>query len=299
MSLFTWIVFLFLPLVSFAEGARYFYDENRIRYELVQTNGKKPYNWLFLPGGPGGDSSYLHDLIALLDLPGNVWCIDLPGSGTNVKDGEIEDYDRWFTLFPTVIERFSNPILVGHSFGGMFPLFFPQLEQRLKGFVILHSTPALWIEEGLSYAKQFNLPSYDAAIEAFSAHPSQETFQAAIDACIPYYFPPATMEEGRKIFARAAFQYKPSLWWLEKVAKLDWSKIWVPQTVPTLVIGGKYDCMCPFTLFQKDQRFHRDNVTMLLIKDGGHCSWIDNPQAIQKAFAKWVRQLSKKTLSRG
>ena len=41
------------PVFLFAKGgeANYFYDANQVRYELYQTNGQKPYNWLFLPGG--------------------------------------------------------------------------------------------------------------------------------------------------------------------------------------------------------------------------------------------------------
>lgn len=294
-------LFLALPVLIFSEisetkvKAPYFYDPNGIRYELYQTNGKKGYNWLFLPGGPGSDSRYLHSLIDLLDLPGNVWLIDLPGSGSNSDPAVSYDFEQWFDIFPAAVEKFSNPILVGHSFGGQFPLLFPQLEKSLKGFVILHSSPSLWVEEALSYAKQFDLPSFGAAVGAFSAEPNQQTFEAAIEACMPYYFPPSTLEAGKKLFAQAAFQFPPAVWWGKKVAEINFSAKWIPEQVPTLIIGGKYDCMCPFSLFQKDSRFDRKNVTMLLIKNGGHCSWIENPQAIQKAFAKFVKVLSKKT----
>ncbi len=291
MKIFYWILCL-LPVFSFSDRP-FFYDEDRVRYELVQTNGGKSYNWLFLPGGPGSDSSYLQSLIDLLELPGNVWLVDLPGSGTNVQ--EETDYNRWFEIFPRVIARFSQPILVGHSFGGMFPLLFPELEQRLKGFVILHAAPSLWTEEAVSYAKQFNYPSFDDAIAALSADPNQQTFEAAIDVCMPYYFPPKSLEAGRKLFKDAVFQYRPALWWLQKATEMQFTAAWVPEHVPTLIVGGKYDCMCPYTLFQNDARFNRDNVTHLLIKNGGHCSWIDNPKAVQRVFAKFIKGLSKKT----
>ncbi len=48
----------------------YLHDSNRVRYELYQTNEGKPYNWLFFPGGPGADSSYLRSLVDELKLPG-------------------------------------------------------------------------------------------------------------------------------------------------------------------------------------------------------------------------------------
>lgn len=290
MRFFYWVCFL-LPIFAFSDR-QFFYDEDRVRYELVQTNGRKSYNWLFLPGGPGMDSSYFHNLIDLLDLPGNVWLIDLPGSGTNAK-GE-DDFNRWFEIFPRVIQRFSNPVLVGHSFGGEFSLLFPELEQKLKGFVILHSSPSLWAEAAVDYAKQFNYPSFDDEIGAFAANPSVETFRAALNVCMPYYFPPEGMEAGKKFFADTSIHYQACLWWLQKATEMQFSATWIPEKVPTLIIGGKYDCMCPYTLFQNDPRFDRDNMTHLLIKNGGHFSWLDNPKAIQKAFAKFVRELSKK-----
>lgn len=35
------------------------YDEHKVRYTLVSSNGGKAINWLFFPGGPGCDSLYL------------------------------------------------------------------------------------------------------------------------------------------------------------------------------------------------------------------------------------------------
>src|SRR5262245_50221314 len=84
----------------------YLYDSNHVRYELYQTNEGKPYNWLFFPGGPGADSRYLRSLVDELELPGNVWLIDLPGNGSNVSEGYSENFDQWIDLFPGIIQRF-------------------------------------------------------------------------------------------------------------------------------------------------------------------------------------------------
>src|SRR5271170_5066336 len=73
----------------------YLYDSNHVRYELYQTNEGKPYNWLFFPGGPGADSSYLRSLVDELKLPGNVWLIDLPGNGSNLQDAPQDNFDSW------------------------------------------------------------------------------------------------------------------------------------------------------------------------------------------------------------
>lgn len=274
-----------------AKSNPYLIDRNHVRYRLYQDNEGAPYNWLFFPGGPGADSSYFCSLIDELELPGKVWLIDLPGNGSNVVEGATEDYDQWFELFPNVIKQFDNPILVGHSFGGMFPLLFPELENHLKGFVILNSAPCLWNEEAVAYAKQFDVPDLSKEMLAFVSNPSQATFEAALDACMPYYFPKHTLEKGRALLAPVACRYQPAVWWQNKAVELNFAAKWIPQTVPTLIIGSKYDCICPFTLFQKDKRFQRDNVELLYIEDAGHLIWVENPIAAKAAFKKMTARL--------
>lgn len=76
-----------LDTVKSIDSPQYSYDSNHVRYELYSTNESENYNWLFFPGGPGGDYSYFRSLVDILSLPGNVWLIDMPGNGSNVKEG--------------------------------------------------------------------------------------------------------------------------------------------------------------------------------------------------------------------
>lgn len=269
----------------------HFSDSNHVRYELFRKNEEKPYNWIFFPGGPGADSSYFYSLLEIVTLPGNVWLVDLPGSGSNVGNEISENFDRWFELFPAIFEKFENPILVGHSFGGMFPLLFPELENKLKGLIILNSAPSLWLEEAVNYSRQFNLPDLSKPMQQFTEHPSQKTFEVALDACAPYYFPQATLEQGRKLLLQIPFQYLPAVWWQRKAIEMQFCAKWVPQNIPTLLIGSKYDCICPFTLFEKDKRFQRDNVKMSFIEDAGHFPWLENPKAVKNAFGEFISKL--------
>lgn len=286
LTLFLWS----LSLYGHSQNNHYLYDVNHVRYELYQTNKGKNYNWLFFPGGPGADSSYLRSLVDELSLPGNVWLIDLPGNGSNIEDSLLIDYDQWADFFLKIIKQFDNPVLVGHSFGGMFPLLFPELENHLKGFVILNSTPTLWLEETATYSKQFDLPDLSEKMGDFAKNPTQATFNAALEVCMPYYFPPASLEKGKAWLSQIACQWQPAVWWLNKAIESNFSAKWIPQNVPTLIIGSKYDCICPFSLFKNDARFHRKNIQLLFIENGGHCPWIESPAILRKAFAKFCSQ---------
>jgi len=263
----------------------YFFDSNRVRYEMAKNRGGGFYNWLFFPGGPGADSRYLHSLIDILELPGNVWLIDLPGNGDNTKViPQDYDFNQWIELFLPCVQKFENPVLVGHSFGGMFPLLFPELEQCLKGFIILNAAPSLWLEEAVAYSRQFKLPDLTHEMQAFTQNPNEITFKLALDACMPYYFPSSTLEKGRALLSQIPFQYQPAVWWQRKAIELNFSAKWVPQHVSTLIVGGTYDCIAPFTLFQKDKRFSRPNIQLSNIEEGGHCGWVENPEAMRNLF---------------
>ncbi len=269
----------------------YHYDTNHVRYELVSSHEGKQYNWLFFPGGPGLDSRYLHSLVDLLELPGNVWLVDFPGNGDNLVE-EDYDYNKWLGLFIPAILKFENPIAVGHSFGGMLPLLYPELETHLSGLVILNSTPSLWLEEAVNYSRQFDLPDLSADMADFVTNPSQLTFQKALDACTPYYFHPSFMEGGKAVFKDIPFPYKAAVWGQKIMAELNYSAKWAPQNVPTLIMGGTYDCITPFTLFQKNLAFHRPNIEMVLIEKGGHFPWIEDPESVKEAFSSFVKTLN-------
>ena len=230
-------------------------------------------------------ANYLHSLVGQLDLPGNIWLVDFPGNGSNTK-GIVEGYDfeQWMDLFVPMVQRFERPILVGHSCGAMITFYFPELDGVLKGLVILNSAPSLWLEEAASCAKQFNLPDLTAQMKAFTADPNADTFHALEDACMPYFFPSTSLPQGKALLDPVPYAFLPAVWWQNRVVKTNYSAQWIPQRVPTLIIGSKYDCICPFTIFQKDARFHRSNITMTFIEEGGHFPWVENFAAVQNAF---------------
>ena len=115
---------------------------NHTRQRLVKSNPGMPMaNWLFIPGGPGADSMYFLDLIEQLEMPGKYWLIDFPANGDNLSEAMPAEYDfdSWSECLLATVDKFEQAVLVGHSFGGMLPLLFPQLEDMLVGFVMLNA----------------------------------------------------------------------------------------------------------------------------------------------------------------
>jgi pimeloyl-ACP methyl ester carboxylesterase len=186
-----------------------FYDKNKVKYTLFSTNDGYGFNWIFLPGGPGCDSSYFYNLIKILDLPGNVWCIDFPGNGNH--DIQKANFDNWLSIFIPTVRGFQNSIIVGHSFGGMLPLLFKECENLLKGLIILNSAPCLWLDAAATHAQKYQLPDLTSEMREFTDNPNQSTFNKALDACMPYYFPQETIEQGRELLSKIPFSFEPAV----------------------------------------------------------------------------------------
>lgn len=269
----------------------YMYDSNFVRYKLAKSNpGNILFNWLFLPGGPGADSSYFLNLVNHLDVPGNFWLIDMPGNGSNVSNNIPDDFnfDSWDQYLISTIQKFENPIIVGHSFGGMFPLLFPNLENLLKGFIILNSAPSLWLEEAAKCASEKNMPLLIEPMAAFEQNPNQETFKKALLACAPYYFTARNLDDGIKLLNQLPVNYHAAVWWLKRASAMNFSARWVPENIPTLIIGASEDCITPITLFEKDKRFSRKNIIIEKIQNAGHFPWLEQMEIVKGKFKSFI-----------
>lgn len=270
-----------------------FIDTFHTKFQLVSQNTRGVYNWLFVPGGPGMGADYLRSLASDLNLPGSVWLMDLPANGDNFADDIKPDYNfnQWDDMFIPAIRQFEHPIIVGHSFGGMYPFLFPELEEVLSGMVILNSSPKLWMEASARVVEERQLPSIESGMIAMMQNPCEETGMAALLDCVPYYFSQHGLEAGRALISATKFNCHAALWWFQRVGAVGYAAQWVPQQVNTLIIGGGDDAMTPFTLFENDERFARENIHLHLVKDGGHFPWIEQPQEVKEQFLRFVERL--------
>jgi pimeloyl-ACP methyl ester carboxylesterase len=273
--------------------SEYFWDERGTRYRLVKSVSGTSFNWLFLPGGPGGDSSYYLPLIEALNFSGNYWLIDLPGNGSNTRYTDVAQYDYqlWHECFLPAITRFNHPILVGHSFGALFPLVFPQLENILSGLILVGGIVAPLSEAAAQMATDRQLPSLLEPMQNFVTNPTQETFDVALRACCPYYFPQSSLAIGMERLAQLAFNYRAALWGQIYLSQLDYAKLWIPQKVKTLAFSGGEDCITPFILLEQDERLKRNNIQLHRIKDAGHLPWLEKMDEVKNILQQYYHQL--------
>lgn len=273
----------------------YFFDDNLTRHQLVKSNpGKTFYNWIFLPGGPGVDSNYLSNLINKLDMDGDYCLLDLPLNGSNLsKSVELdtkEIYRNWGKYIIKAIDDFDNPILVGHSFGGYYPLFFPELEHMLSGFVILNSsptipaTPKINTQEFEQLARKNNLPLVSETTESFLKNPTIENITNSYLSLVPYLFPEESIAYGASVMKNLLYNVDANYWWVTEGCNKYAEIKWIPEKIPLLIIGGSHDFLTPLSTFEEDLRFHRSNIEIVNIPNAGHFPWLEQPTLVRDAF---------------
>ncbi|MBM3610001.1 MAG: alpha/beta hydrolase [Alphaproteobacteria bacterium] len=222
-----------------------FRDDDFVLYNQVQVCSTIPKNVLLLSGIPGLSSEYFLPLAHMLQLPTNVWRVDLPDNGNNLKR-KFKNFDGWFNLFLETIQRFDRPILISHSFGGMIPLMLPQTEKLLSGIILLNTASSL---------------------------PKNPDF------------------EIKSFLDGYAFNQKAALWFQKKIIETNYKAQWIPQTLPTLILGAKKDTIVPFNPFRKDSLFQRENITIKTVPNSGHFCWLDNPLFVRKMVYSFLSDL--------
>lgn len=264
---------------------QYKYTERNVRLSLYSQHSGD-INWLCIPGGPGADSRYYETMLENIALPGKTWLVDFPGNGDHLEGiDENYNFDNWLEIFIPTIKAFENPAIIGQSFGAMLPLFYPELEEILKAFIIVSSAPSNWLLPAARKQQQYKLPELHRPLRIFLDNPSPATFKLALEACYPYYFTGDYKSKGDKVFSNLPFNYHAAAWGQHKAVGYDAK--WIPRKVPCIIIGGSRDFITPLEVYQQDERF--SHIKIFEIMDAGHMPWLDKPEEFKQIIERFIR----------
>lgn len=268
-----------------------FWTQSRARLQLVYGSEEGNLNWLFLPGGPGLGSESLLPLLKILQLPGKLWLLDLPGDGSNTTSNNSESFKSWPGALIEAVQSFTHVVLVAHSTGGMYALSLPELEKYLEGLVVLDSAPdATWQILFAELIKKEPVLGLQALQEKYEKNPSNETLKALTLASAPYLFTKKGQSSGIESLCSLPYNYE-TCQWSEKHFDQTYRAKWVPKAIPTLILAGEEDWITPLKLFRNDKRFSRKNIIVKSIQAAGHFPWIENPAEVAEAFNVYANQL--------
>jgi pimeloyl-ACP methyl ester carboxylesterase len=260
---------------------------SQARLQLVRSSEEKGLHWLFLPGGPGLGSESLTPLLNLLQLPGTLWRLDLPGDGSNTTSNNYESFSHWSLALIEAVGQFEHVILVAHSTGGMYALSTPEIEPLLDGLILLDAAPdAGWQLSFEHLLKKNPIPGLEALGEKYRKDPSNETLKELTIASAPYLFTKQGLAAGIKMLESLPYNYEACHWSEEHFDRTYQAK-WIPQMIPTLILSGEDDLITPLRLFTESQLFHREHIEIKSIKNAGHFPWTENPEAVVAAFKEY------------
>lgn len=245
-------------------------------------------NWLFLPGGPGIGSDSLAGLIDAAQLPGSCWLVDLPGDGSNLAAPEA--YSLWPNVLVEAARALPNCIYAGHSTGGAYLLWTPELEECIVGLALVSSAPnASWYSRYVQTTHDNPIPAMDAAVAAYERCPDNATLRDLAVESAPWNFEAEFVDEGRRLLQGMPYNLH-AVEWSDKHFDHTYEKRWWPAQIPTLIISGERDRIVAQDLWVGTE-FEQLNVRRFVIEGAGHFPWVENPRAVRDAFADLTRRV--------
>ncbi|HBB6896201.1 TPA: alpha/beta hydrolase [Legionella pneumophila] len=265
-------------------------------YRLNQIKKGSDQHWLFLPGGPGLGSEYLASFCDKLTLQGTISLVDFPKDGNN-SEGQL-DFVSWQEGLISLLKSLNKPILVTHSFSGMFTLNFPEIENHLSGLVLMNTTTTNSFFQHVNEMRQkYNLPDLVPAASQYHLYPSNKTYKKFWDTYKHYCFTREELPIGEQMMELFAYNNESYHYAIEHFYN-DFHYKWHPQTIPAMTIASELDYICPPAIFIQDKNFQCQNVINKVIYKAGHCPWILHLEQVQKCFDEFSGMIQEINMER-
>lgn len=276
----------------------YLWTSLKARLNFIKSNHGTPFNWLFLPGGPGLGSESLTSLVDQLELPGTMWYLDLPGDGSNISDRDHYSLKLWSESLIEACSALENVVMVAHSTGGMFVLSVPELKTLLKGLILMNSSPdSSWQYGFINYCSQHPLPSVEIAQSIYNKHLNNENLKKLTLASMAYILTEEGMQKDFSFFEQLPYNHSACAFASQEFDR-TYKALWVPDNIPTLIFAGDQDHVTPLNLFKQNREFNKPTIIMHSINNAGHYPWIENPKQVTSIIYEFCNNLTSTTASK-
>ena len=259
-------------------------------YRINRIQEGSGHNWLFLPGGPGLGSEYLIEFCKKIKVPGSVLLLDFPKDGTN-QEG-ILDFNHWKDGLIELLKSLPNPILVTHSFAGMFLLNYPEFERYLTGMILMNTTTTNSFFQHVNQMQQHhNLPDLVPPASEYHLNPTDNTYKKFWETYKYYCFTPEELSLGELMIPHFAFNNESYYYTIQNFY-VDYQCKWSPTQIPAMTITSENDWICPPQIFTQDKRFQSANIINKIIPAAGHCPWLIHFNEVQHCIDEFIEKLT-------
>jgi pimeloyl-ACP methyl ester carboxylesterase len=251
-----------------------------LKLELIHKSAA-PFSLIFFPGGPGLSWHCFEKIIMSLETNGSIYGISYNQTPSN-QSAYFDELKFELTL---LLQKIPNPILVTHSFSSMFVLSLLRLPS-LKGLVLI--SPAIdnsYLIDLPQRIKTYTRFDGTQIAANFWMNPSDNSYAEYFNGLLPFYFRPDYIDDGLSMLEQCDFAHLPYVLSTQHFFP-TFTKSYAPE-VPTLIIAGDDDHICPPSLFKDSLIFKGNNIQMAIIPGAGHFPWIDSHDTTLTAFNVW------------
>ena len=261
------------------------YTMSLLKLQLIRK-GTTPTSLIFFLGGPGLSWHCFERLINSLEIDCSIYGIIY----NQVSSTESTYFDEMRFELILLLQTIPNPILVTHSFSSMFVLSLRRLPS-LKGLVLI--SPAIdntYLIDLPQRIKAYTTFDGTEIAAHFWMNPSDISYAEYFKELLPFYFRPNYLEEGLFMLNQCNFSHIPYLLCIQHFFPTFTQSY--PSEVPTLIISGDDDHICPPNLFKDSFILKGNNVKLKIIPNAGHFPWIDSLDATLVTLSVWHDTLS-------
>lgn len=244
-------------------------DGQNIRYE--KSGQGQP---VILMHGWGCNLTTVRSIAAIVSRNYAVYNIDLPGFGESEEPQRICGVEEYTALIEKFVKKIgiTNPILIGHSFGGRVSILFASRNPAKK--VILIDAAGIKPRRPLKYyLRIYSFKFAKFAVKCFFSKQKSEEMVSRMRS-----------RKGSADYNSASPRMKAIL---SKVVNEDLKSVMPAISAPTLLVWGVNDTATPLSDAKTMERLIPD-AGLVAFENAGHYSFLDNPFGFKRVIESFL-----------
>jgi pimeloyl-ACP methyl ester carboxylesterase len=276
-------------------GTDFYFDVDGAQLRVHPDGLAKVANVVALHGGPGFDQGYLRPGLGPLRDIAQMIFVDLRGQGrSGTVPVETCTLEQMADDVIGLCGHFGidRPILLGHSAGGFVALHAALRHPHALRALILCNTAATLDPEpdpgAPSLAERAGPEAAQIAARLFAGDVSPETGDSFQRLVAPYCAVPGHQDVPGHLFPLSPPSLDVMRFFFERqAADYDLRGRLAEIAVPTLVVAGDYDWVCP-PAATRTLAAGIPHAELVILEDTGHFSFSEQPQRFQRAVGAFL-----------
>lgn len=283
-------------------GTEIYFDVEGTQLEVTGDLLRTRPTLVALHGGPGLDHGYLRPGLGSLRDHAQVVYVDLRGHGRSgrpaLESCTLEQMADDVAALCDLL-GIEHPVILGHSAGGFVALQLSIRHPELPGGLILcHTSPTFAPlpddepdEPRPTLASRAGPEVLAAAKRFFGGDTSPDVLKSFVEQVAPFYGGPSHMEVPARLFALSSVTPELMQYFFSKLAAgYDVRPQLGAISVPTLVLFGRHDWVCP-PVASRTMARAIPGAKLVELTESGHFGFSEEPGKFQDAVSAFLNSL--------